>query len=127
MSRPNAIPGQVRLDDLIHVCRNGTEVNHALLMEMLGLFVGENTRRVRAIRDAARLGAHHDLRAALHALKGSAALVGADRLRYLAADMEDDIVNATGADAVAGSTELEREFSAVVATLRSLYPDLPSA
>jgi HPt (histidine-containing phosphotransfer) domain-containing protein len=127
MSRPNAIPGQVRLDDLIQVCRNGTEVNHALLMEMLGLFVGENTRRVRAIREAARLGEQHDLRAALHALKGSAALVGADRLRYLAAAMEDDTVNATGADAVAASIELEREFSAVVATLQSLYPDLASA
>jgi HPt (histidine-containing phosphotransfer) domain-containing protein len=126
MSR-HASPGRVRLDDLIQVCRNGTEINETLLLEMLGLFIGENARRVDAIRDAARLGRPDDLRAALHALKGSAALVGADRLRHLAAAMEDDVVNATGADAVASSHELAREFAAVVATLHALYPDLASA
>lgn len=127
MSRSNATPGQVRLDDLIQVCRNGTETNDALLMEMLGLFIGENSRRVDAIQDAARLNRHHDLRAALHALKGSAALVGADRLRQLAAAMEDDVVRATVGDAVAASAELAREFAAVVTTLRTLYPQLASA
>lgn len=127
MSRPDAIPGRVRLDDLIQVCRHGTEVDNALLMEMLGLFIGENRRRVGAVREAAGVGQYQELRAAVHALKGSAALVGADRLRYLAADMEDAVVDATGADAVAASAELEREFSAVVATLQSLYPDLASA
>jgi HPt (histidine-containing phosphotransfer) domain-containing protein len=126
MSR-HAPPGQVRLDDLIQVCRTGTAINEALLLEMLGLFIGENARRVDAIRDAARLSRSQELRAALHALKGSAALVGADRLRYLATGMEDDVVNATGADAVAASQELAREFAAVVATLHSLYPNLASA
>lgn len=126
MSRSNA-PGQVRLDDLIQVCRNGSEINDALLLEMLNLFIGENARRIDIICDAASQGRQHDLRAALHALKGSAALVGADRLRHLAADMEDDVVNATGADAVAAGHELAREFAAVVATLRALYPRLQSA
>lgn len=127
MSRSKGIPGQVRLDDLMQVCRNGPEVNNALLMEMLGLFIGENTRRVNAIREAARLAQQQELRSALHALKGSAALLGADRLRHLAADLEDAVVNATGADIVTASAELEREFSAVVTTLHSLYPDLASA
>jgi HPt (histidine-containing phosphotransfer) domain-containing protein len=127
MSRSNASPGQVRLDDLIQVCRNGTEINDALLMEMLGLFIGENSRRVDAIQDAARLDRPHDLRTALHALKGSAAVIGADRLRQLAAAMEDDVVRATGADAVAASAELAREFAAVVATLHTRYPQLASA
>ena len=127
MSRRDAPPGQVRLDDLLQVCRNSGEIDVALLKEMLGLFIGENTRRVDSIADAVRSGNQQDLRAALHALKGSAALVGADRLRYLAADMEDDIVNATGDDSRAASEELRREFSAVIATLRALYPDLASA
>jgi HPt (histidine-containing phosphotransfer) domain-containing protein len=127
MSRSRAIPGQVRLDDLIQVCRNGNEINDALLKEMLSLFIGENARRVSAAREAARLGQQPELRSVLHALKGSAALVGADRLRYLAADMEDAAVSGIGTDAVAASEELEREFAAVVATLHSLYPDLASA
>jgi HPt (histidine-containing phosphotransfer) domain-containing protein len=127
MSRSDAIPGQVRLDDLIQVCRNGTEINEALLMEMLSLFIGENSRRVDVISDAASHGRPQELRAALHALKGSAALIGADRLRYLAADMEDAVVTASGADPVAASGELAREFSAVVATLQALYPHLGSA
>jgi HPt (histidine-containing phosphotransfer) domain-containing protein len=126
MSRSNAVPGQVRLDDLIQVCRNGTEINQALLLEMLGLFIGENGRRVAIIQDAARDRRQQDLRGALHALKGSAALVGADRLRHLAADMEEDVVNGTGGDAVVASEELAREFAAVVATLRALYPQLAS-
>ena len=127
MSRSSAIPGRVRLDDLIQVCRNGSEINEPLLMEMLGLFIGENGRRVEAIRDAARLDRQHDLRAALHALKGSAALVGADRLRYLAADLEDAVVKSTGGDWVAASSDIAHEFSAVVATLQGLYPKLASA
>lgn len=109
------------------MCRTGAEINDALLKEMLRLFIGENARRVDAIGEAARLANQKDLRAALHALKGSAALLGADRLRFLAAGMEDAVVNATGQDAVAAAEELRREFSAVVATLHSLYPDLASA
>ena len=127
MSRINAIPGHVRLDDLLQVCRNGADFDDALLKEMLGLFIDENARRIDAARDAARQGNHTDLRAAVHAVKGSAALVGAERLRALAAGMEDDVVNAAGGDALGATEELGREFSAVVATLHALYPDLPSA
>jgi HPt (histidine-containing phosphotransfer) domain-containing protein len=126
MSRLPATPGQVRLDDLVQVCSNGTEINAALLMEMLGLFIDENARRLEAARDAASAGDDKALRATLHALKGSAALVGADRLRYLAADLEDAVVRATAADAVAATAELQHEFAAVVATLHARYPELAS-
>jgi hypothetical protein len=40
--------------------------------------------------------------------------------------MEEDVVNGTGGDAVVASEELAREFAAVVATLRALYPQLAS-
>jgi HPt (histidine-containing phosphotransfer) domain-containing protein len=121
-----ASPGQVRLDDLLHVCRNGEQVNHQLMKEMLALFIQENRRRIYAALGAARTGDDVELRGAVHALKGSAALIGAEHLRDLAHALEIRVVSGTVKDPQGETRRLHEEYTAVVTTLRAMYPDLSS-
>lgn len=88
------------------------------------LFIQENGRRVRAAVAAADDGDARALRGAMHAVKGSAALIGAQRLRDLAGDCELRIISGTIKDPQECVRQLSDEYTAVVATLRSLYPDL---
>lgn len=120
-------PGQVQLDDLLTVCRAGDRLNRALLTEMLSLFIDENHRRIGVAMQAADHGDPVALRSAVHAIKGSAALVGASQLRDLAADIEMRVLGGVVHDFSAATGTLRDEFLAVVDTLRSLYPDLPAA
>lgn len=120
-------PGQVHLDDLLTVCRAGDHLNRALLTEMLSLFIDDNHRRVALAVAAATSGDPVALRSAAHAIKGSAALVGANHLRDLAGNIELRVIGGVVHDFNADTRELEGEFMAVVGTLRSLYPDLPAA
>jgi HPt (histidine-containing phosphotransfer) domain-containing protein len=117
-------PGQVRLDDLLRVCRSGQQINHALMKEMLGLFIQENRRRISAALGAAETGNSVELRGAVHALKGSAALIGAEHLRDLAANLEFRVVSGTVQDVDVATRQLQDEYAAVVSTLQSIYPDL---
>jgi HPt (histidine-containing phosphotransfer) domain-containing protein len=116
--------GQVRLDDLRRVCSTGDEVNHALVQEMLVMFIEDNARRVALAVAAASAGDTLRLRAVMHALKGSAALIGAERLRQLADLWEVAILNGSRDDAEARAREIGDEYTAVVRTLKTLYPDL---
>ncbi len=117
-------PGQVRLDDLLRVCRSGEQINHTLMKEMLGLFIQDNRRRISMALGAAETGNSIELRGAVHALKGSAALIGAEHLRDLAANLEFRVVSGTVKDAHLATRQLEDEYAAVVSTLRTIYPDL---
>jgi HPt (histidine-containing phosphotransfer) domain-containing protein len=116
--------GTVRLDDLVRVCRKGEQINHSLVKEMLGLFIQENRRRIHTAIGAAASGNSLELRGAVHALKGSAALIGAEHLRDLAGDLEFRVVSGTLHDAHTEARRLQDEYTAVVSTLRSIYPDL---
>lgn len=118
------VSGQVRLDDLLRVCSSGGQTNHELLKEMLGLFIQENERRVHAALVAADEGNAPALRGAVHAVRGSAALIGAEHLRDLAGDCELRIVSGTIRNPQACAQQLRDEYAAVVSTLKSLYPDL---
>ena len=122
-----ASPGQVQLHDLLRVCRTGDHVTDALLKEMLGLFIADNGRRIDLARQAARSGDHLALRGAVHAIKGSAALIGATRLRDLAGDLELRVVSGTARNAESATEIMREEFAAVVKTLHSLYPDISAA
>lgn len=119
--------GHVRLDDLIQVCRSGDGVDHELLTEMLSLFIHENARRLDDARDAARLADRTELRGAIHAVKGSAALVGADDLHRLASELELEVVNGSALNLLGATEQLRQEFAAVVSTLYARYPELRSA
>jgi hypothetical protein len=53
-ARPLGLPtGQIRLDDLLQVCRTGEQIDQALLNEILMLFVNENRSRIVAALAAA--------------------------------------------------------------------------
>lgn len=125
--RMSVSPGRVHLDDLLTVCRAGDHVNRELLKEMLALFIEDNRRRVDLAIEAAASGDPIGLRSAVHAIKGSAALIGAAHLRDLAGKIEMRVVSGTIRNDGADIATLRNEFDAVVATLRSLYPDLPAA
>jgi HPt (histidine-containing phosphotransfer) domain-containing protein len=99
-------------------------MNRDLLKEMLRLFIQDNDRRVRVALAAAEEGDALALRGAVHALKGSAALIGAEHLRDIASDCELRIVSGTIRNPQAQARQLSDEYTAVVSTLRSLYPDL---
>jgi HPt (histidine-containing phosphotransfer) domain-containing protein len=91
---------------------------------MLRLFINENERRIRAVLTAADAGDSSTLRCETHAMKGSAAIVGAEHLRDLAADVELRILTGTIRDPQASARKLRDEFTAVVSTLRVMYPGL---
>jgi HPt (histidine-containing phosphotransfer) domain-containing protein len=120
----SAAPGQVRLDDLLRVCSSGGQINVDLLKEMLGLFIQENERRIHAALVAAEHGDAPALRGAVHAVKGSAALIGAEHLCDIAGDCELRIISGTIRNPQAYARQLSDEYTAVVSTLKSLYPDL---
>jgi two-component system, sensor histidine kinase and response regulator len=94
------------------------------MKEMLALFIQENRRRISMALGAAETGDSVELRGAVHALKGSAALIGAEHLHDLAANLEFRVVSGTVKDAHVETRQLEDEYAAVVSTLRSVYPDL---
>jgi len=120
-------PGHVRLDDILRVCSSGGHVNYDLLRELLVLFIQENDRRIQAAMAAADQGDARALCGALHALKGSAGLIGAEHLQNLASEGEARIVSGTLGNLRACARQLSDEYSAVVSTLRTLYPDLCAA
>jgi len=120
-------PGQILLDDLLRVCSSGDQINRELLKEMLLLFIQENARRVRRAVAAADQGDFDTLGCEAHAIKGSAAIVGAGTLRDLAVDLELRILSGSIKNPRLSAKRLSDEFDAVVTNLRQLYPDLCSA
>ena len=116
-------PGSVDTSNIVNVCRAGDTVDHVLLKEMLGYFIDENHHRMakatRAVTDEDR----ESLRQIAHAVRGSAAMLGAGRLH--------DIATAIEHAALAGDLDrlreavvaLNAEFSAVLAALRDQHPE----
>ena len=82
-----------------------------VLGELLSLFTRDTQTRVVALRAAVPEGRTDDRRSAAHALKGSAANIGAPRVAALAAHVEKNDV--TGADI----DRLEREVAEAVGVL----------
>jgi HPt (histidine-containing phosphotransfer) domain-containing protein len=116
-------PGAIDTRNLLSVCRDGETPNQALLREMLSYFIDENRRRVSAMAHAVATGERETLRQTAHALRGSAAMLGAGRLHDLAWGLELD-----GADSdlqTLGNAigRLQVEFDAVVSSLRDAHPD----
>jgi HPt (histidine-containing phosphotransfer) domain-containing protein len=122
-----AAPGQIVLDDLLRVCSSGDQINRELLKEMLLLFIDENARRVGRAVAAADQDDLDTLRCEAHAIKGSAAIVGAENLRNLAIDLELRILSGAIRNPRLSAQQVSNEFDAVVRNLRRLYPDLGSA
>jgi HPt (histidine-containing phosphotransfer) domain-containing protein len=116
-------PGAIDTSNLLAVCQSGEAFDNALLRELIGHFVDQNRRRMDDAVIAVESGDRAALKELAHAVKGSAALLGAGRLHDLAYSLE---FSATGSDQPAlraSVATLNLEFSAVVAALQAQHPE----
>lgn len=126
LSAMRSEPGSVDTSNIVHVCANGGALDQSLLREMLGYFVDENRRRIEKAAAALAADDREALRQLAHAIRGSAAMIGAGHLHDLATAIEQD-APAAAPDALRASVfSLSTEFTAVHASLRAQHPDAVS-
>lgn len=116
-------PGSVDISNILSVCRHGEALDVALLREMLGYFIDENHRRMRLSREALESGNRQSLRQVAHAVRGSAAMLGAGRLHDLAWSLELDAFSSDTRTLRMAVDSLRRELDAVVQSLQSAHPE----
>jgi HPt (histidine-containing phosphotransfer) domain-containing protein len=116
-------PGAVDLSNLEAVCQNGESFNTALLRELVGHFVEQNRLRLDQAADAIDAGNRETLRDLAHAVKGSAALLGAGRLHDLAFSLEHRAEPGEPQELRSAVAGLNREFSAVLDAVRARHPN----
>jgi HPt (histidine-containing phosphotransfer) domain-containing protein len=119
----NSSPGSIDTRNLLSVCRSGDAVDHALLREMLGYFINENERRVTTSQQAVVAGDREALRQLAHAMRGSAAMLGAGRLHDLAWSLEMDALSSELQVLARAVNKLRTELDAVVEALRKTHPE----
>jgi HPt (histidine-containing phosphotransfer) domain-containing protein len=119
----HSAPGSIDTRDVVSVCRIGGVLNQGLLREMLGHFVTENERRIAGFAPALIVGNRQTIRNLAHAVRGSAALVGAGRLHDLARTVEME-ADAGHIDDLGPSLDAIRlEFAAVKVALHDAHPE----
>jgi HPt (histidine-containing phosphotransfer) domain-containing protein len=115
-------PGAIDTSNILSVCREGEVLHRALLREMLGYFINENQRRMATLAKAVDAGQRDVVRHTAHAVRGSAAMLGAGRLHDLAwsleMDAEDPLSSLRSAVGI-----LATEFEAVVASIYAAHPE----
>jgi HPt (histidine-containing phosphotransfer) domain-containing protein len=116
-------PGSIDTRNILSVCQSGDTLNRALLREMLGYFIYENERRMVTSQRAVRDGDREALRQVAHAVRGSAAMLGAGRLHDLAWSLELDALTSELAELARAVSRLQRELDAVVAALHRAHPE----
>lgn len=115
-------PGAIDTRNILSVCREGDVLNLDLLREMLGYFVNENERRMSVLTEAVETSRRDVILQTAHAVRGSAAMLGAGRLHDLAWALEMDASDGQPALRTAVTT-LRTEFTAVVAALHAAHPE----
>jgi HPt (histidine-containing phosphotransfer) domain-containing protein len=116
-------PGAIDTRNLLSVCREGEILNQALLREMLGYFIDENRRRMLTMAHAVATGQRETLRQTAHALRGSAAMLGAGRLHDLAWGVELDAAQTDLVSLDRAVIKLDAEFNVVLAALHQAHPE----
>jgi HPt (histidine-containing phosphotransfer) domain-containing protein len=116
-------PGAVDLSNIEAVCQSGEAFNVDLLKELVGHFVEQNRRRLDQASEAVNAGNREALRDLAHAVKGSAALLGAGRLHQLAFALEYRAEPGERVELQAALATLDGEFSAVLHSIRARHPE----
>jgi HPt (histidine-containing phosphotransfer) domain-containing protein len=116
-------PGSIDTRDVVSVCRIGGVLNHGLLREILGYFITENERRIAGFAPALTGGHRATVRELAHAVRGSAAMLGAGRLHDLAWTMELDADAGDVRDLGCSLEAIRGEFAAVKAALHHAHPE----
>ena len=114
--------GAVDPDGLLAACRSGSATNFELLHEILGHFVRQNRDRLTKATGALEAVDRVQLAQLAHAIKGSAAMIGAGYLSHLAHRVELEAADASPPALVNGVAAMQHEFAAVLVTLRVKYP-----
>ena len=116
-------PGSIDTRNIVSVCQSGETVDRDMLREMLGYFIDENERRMIASQEAVVNGDRVLLRQLAHAMRGSAAMIGAGRLHDLAWSLEMDADSTPLPMLARAVNSLRLELDAVVAALRKAHSD----
>jgi HPt (histidine-containing phosphotransfer) domain-containing protein len=116
-------PGSIDTSNILSVCRSGDSIDRALLREMLGYFIDENQRRMTTSQQAVVSGDRQALRQLAHAIRGSAAMLGAGRLHDLAWSLELDAETGELQLLARDVSRLRIELDAVVLALRRAHPE----
>ena len=116
-------PGSVDTTNIVSVCNAANGLDLGLLREMLGYFVDENWRRMRKAAAAIASDDRAGLREIAHAVRGSAAMIGAGRLHDLAGALERHALQSDHTALHVAADAMRVEFLAVHASLRQQHPD----
>ena len=116
-------PGSIDTSSILAVCKTAGQLDHDLLREMLGYFVDENERRIVSSQRAVVDGDRELLRQLAHAMRGSAAMIGAGRLHDLAWSLEMDAASSDLQTLARLVNQVRVELDAVIAALRRAHPE----
>jgi HPt (histidine-containing phosphotransfer) domain-containing protein len=116
-------PGAIDTRNILSICHDGDVLNRTLLREMLGYFIDENRRRLITLTQALEAGERHTFRQTAHALRGSAAMLGAGRLHDLAWGLEMDGADSDLPTLQHAVARVGVEFDAVLTSLQIAHPD----
>jgi len=116
-------PGIVDISNILSVCRVGEVVDRTLLKEMFGYFIDENRRRMTAAAEAVESKDRNALHQLAHAIRGSAAILGASYLRDLAGAIERDALAGDLSQLRQAVGGMGHEFCRVMTTLRQAHPE----
>jgi HPt (histidine-containing phosphotransfer) domain-containing protein len=119
----DSAPGSIDTKNIVAVCQSGDTMDRALLREMLGYFIDENERRIVSLQESVVGGDRQALRQLAHAMRGSAALVGAGHLHDLAWSLEMDADTSELLILARAINRLRTELDTVVAALRKAHPE----
>ncbi len=121
--RMDSAPGSIDTRNIVSVCQTGDVVDRALLREMLGYFIDENERRMTNSQEAVVNGDRDGLRQLAHAMRGSAAMLGAGHLHDLLWSLEMDAEHSELQTLARAVAKIRQELDAVVRALRKAHPE----
>jgi HPt (histidine-containing phosphotransfer) domain-containing protein len=107
-------------DSLRELTEGGTE---DLLKELLAVFRADSTERFSLLRQALEAGERQEIRTQAHALKGSAAQVGADAMAKSCHDIEIFAPSGTPAKLSALLERAKSQFEEVCDAIVRVYGD----
>lgn len=116
-------PGSIDTSNILSVCLTGDTLDRALLREMLDYFIHENERRMVTSQQALDTANRESLRQVAHAVRGSAAMLGAGRLHDLAWALEMDALNSELSALARAVAAIRIELEAVIASLHKAHPE----
>jgi HPt (histidine-containing phosphotransfer) domain-containing protein len=105
----------IRLETALSLSDDGPTV-----AELVGLFIEDGVSRLELARDAVRIGDLAVLARTAHSFKGSASMIGATRLRGVAAAIENQATMGEVTGIAALLDTLAAEFDRVQVALRAL-------